>query len=184
MRSFYRHRQIINIAKHRFSVISHIDVENNTPKMVDVSEKSPSPRIAHARAIVNLPLDISNYLVTSFGDVRDISAAKGPVFATAIVAGTMASKRTADLIPFCHQIPLDVCDIKITFHAKESCIEVNCITKTTHKTGVEMEALVGASHAALTIYDMLKALSPRIEIASIKLIEKTGGKSDFKCTNS
>lgn len=92
----------------------------------------------------------------------------------------MAAKRTSELIPFCHQIPLDVCEIKINFEPNEGIIEVNCVVKTCHRTGVEMEAMIGASHAALTVYDMLKALSPYIEIHSVKLIEKTGGKSHIK----
>ena len=93
----------------------------------------------------------------------------------------MGAKNTANIIPFCHPLPLDFCDIKIQFdhNKKYGAIRINCITKTTHKTGVEMEALVGVTHAALCIYDMLKALSHEIEIVDIKLISKTGGKSDY-----
>lgn len=92
----------------------------------------------------------------------------------------MAAKKTPELIPFCHQVPLDSCEIKVDILRQTSSIQINCIVKTAHKTGVEMEALIGASHAALTIYDMLKAASHDIEIKSIQLMEKTGGKSHFK----
>ena len=95
----------------------------------------------------------------------------------------MAAKKTAELIPFCHHLPLDSCDIRVDLQVDLSKIEINCIVKTaSYKTGVEMEALVGATHTALTVYDMLKALSHRIEIQNIKLIEKTGGKSHYTST--
>ena len=116
---------------------------------------------------------------------------KGPVFATAIVAGVMGTKRTSSIIPFCHQIPLDKCDIKIvlvdqaiTQDSMFIDLKIDCIVSTYHKTGVEMEALVGASTTALCIYDMLKAVSHNIVIKDTRLISKTGGKSDYTTNTS
>ena len=128
--------------------LSHID-EQNRPTMVDVSAKQATDRAAHARAVVHLPVSIAGHLT---GD--EIETKKGPVFATAIIAGVMAAKKTADLV-------------------------IDCTCRVHHKTGVEMEALTGASVAALTVYDMLKAMSHDIVIAETRLIAKTGGKEDF-----
>jgi molybdenum cofactor biosynthesis protein MoaC len=115
----------------------------------------------------------------------DITGKKGPVFATAIVAGTMAVKKTSDLIPFCHNILIDSCDINIDLIQETSTVyaQIDCIVKTTGKTGVEMEALVGVSNAALCIYDMLKAVSHEIRIDGIHLVSKVGGKSDYKSSD-
>lgn len=115
---------------------------------------------------------------------NEIFSKKGPVFATAIVAGVMAAKKTSEIIPFCHPIPLESCQIDVKIGNAGECdetipITVDCTTKTSGKTGVEMEALVGANSAALCIYDMLKAVSHEIEISDIKLISKSGGKSLF-----
>ena len=109
----------------------------------------------------------------------DISTAKGPVFATAVVAGVMAAKRTHELIPFCHPLGLDDCKISIQLSEQGNAV-IDCVCKVMHKTGVEMEALTGASVAALTVYDMCKALSHDIVIGETRLIEKTGGKSDYR----
>ncbi|RYH22717.1 cyclic pyranopterin monophosphate synthase MoaC [archaeon] len=117
----------------------------------------------------------------------DISTKKGPVFATAIITGVQAAKRTSDLIPFCHSISLDSCKIDITLNSLENekndrhshSVDIRCTVKCDGKTGVEMEALVGASHAALCVYDMLKAASHDMVIADIELVSKTGGKSDI-----
>jgi cyclic pyranopterin phosphate synthase len=119
---------------------------------------------------------------------NEIVGTKGPVFATAIIAGVMAAKKTADLIPFCHPVALEDCKITITPQIQQSATErsqlaIDCVVKTTHKTGVEMEAIVGATSAAMCIYDMLKAVSHDITISEIKLMSKTGGKSDFKRTS-
>lgn len=154
------------------SNLSHIDAENR-PLMVDVSDKKVTAREAHARAIVDFPPEIAR----RFAD-GDIRTAKGPVFATAIVAGVMASKKTHELIPFCHPLGLDSCDIRISMDSGHRAI-IDCHCKVTHKTGVEMEALTGASIAALTIYDMCKALSHDITISETRLISKTGGKKDY-----
>jgi len=141
--------------------------------MVDVSDKSVSEREAHARSVVNLPDDV---LAEVSND--EISTKKGPVFATAIIAGVMAAKKTHELIPFCHPLGLDSCKVAIEIEGNSAVIDCRC--KVTHKTGVEMEALTGASIAALTVYDMLKALSHDIVISETKLMSKSGGKRDFE----
>jgi cyclic pyranopterin phosphate synthase len=156
-------------------MLSHID-DGNRPTMVDVSEKSVTLRTAHARALVRLPAPVREAIQDG-----DIATAKGPVFQTAIIAGTMAAKKTHDLIPFCHPIGLDGCKIRIELNA-DGDAQIDCETKVTHKTGVEMEALTGASVAALTIYDMCKALSHDIEIDRVHLVSKTGGKSDYRAS--
>ncbi len=154
------------------SKLSHIDSDNR-PTMVDVSEKSLSERAAHAQSRLRLPPEV---LAQVSGD--EIATKKGPVFATAIIAGVMAAKRTHELIPFCHPLGLDSCKISIAIDADLAVIDCRC--KVTHKTGVEMEALTGASVAALAVYDMLKALSHDIVISDTRLISKSGGKKDFR----
>jgi cyclic pyranopterin phosphate synthase len=151
--------------------LSHID-ESNRPTMVDVSDKVATDREAHARTIVELPAGVAAEL-----DGNEIATRKGPVFATAIIAGVMAAKRTHELIPFCHPLGLDNC--KITIEVEEQRAIIDCHCKVHHKTGVEMEALTGATVAALTVYDMCKAMSHDIVISETRLISKTGGKRDF-----
>jgi len=154
------------------SKLSHVDT-NDRPTMVDVSRKVASDRMAHARSVVEFPQSLAERLTD--GDIR---TAKGPVFATAIVAGVMAAKKTHELIPFCHPIGLDDCRITIEMDGGNRAV-IDCICKVHHRTGVEMEALTGASVAALTIYDMCKALSHDIRIIDTRLMAKTGGKEDF-----
>ena len=154
-------------------MLTHIDSANN-PTMVDVSEKSVSRRSATARSIVSLPTEVMEHLING-----DLYTKKGPVFQTAIIAGIMAAKKTGDLIPLCHPLGLDNCQVTIQLNDKQEVV-IDCTASITAKTGVEMEALVGASIAALTVYDMCKAFSHDIVIKEIKLIEKTGGKRDFK----
>lgn len=148
---------------------SHLDRHNN-PKMVDVSEKQPTRRTARARGVVRLPEPVLQCLQDG-----DIHAPKGRVFHTAIIAGTMAAKQTASLIPFCHPVGLDRCDIQLQLVGSELIIECTCSVLA--RTGVEMEALAGVSGAALTVYDMCKALSHEMVIGDIRLLEKSGGKS-------
>lgn len=155
------------------SKLSHID-DDNRPTMVDVSGKTATDRLAHARSVVRFPREVRDRFID--GDIR---TAKGPVFATAIVAGVMAAKRTHELIPFCHPLGLDNCTIDIGLNGEGDAV-VDCRCKVRHRTGVEMEALTGASVAALTIYDMCKALSHDIAIAETRLIAKTGGKQDYR----
>ena len=153
--------------------LSHID-KDNLPTMVDVSDKAASAREAHARTIVEFPQAVAEKF--SGGDIQ---TAKGPVFATAIIAGVMASKKTHELIPFCHPLGLEDCRITIGLDDMGRAV-IDCYCKVHHKTGVEMEALTGASVAALTIYDMCKALSHDIVIGQTRLVSKTGGKEDFR----
>lgn len=151
--------------------LSHIDAKNR-PTMVDVSEKTATARTAVARTRVRLPDEIVAHIS---GD--EIATRKGPVFATAIIAGVMAAKKTHELIPFCHPLGLENC--KVTIELQDSDVIIDCRCKVHHKTGVEMEALTGASVAALTVYDMLKAMSHDIVIRETQLVSKTGGKQDF-----
>ena len=142
--------------------------------MVDVSHKPAIERQAHARAVVRFPADVAAQFAGG-----EIQTAKGPVFTTAIIAGVMAAKRTHELIPFCHPLGLDDCKIEIELDADNQAV-IDCRCKVHHRTGVEMEALTGASVAALTVYDMCKALSHDIVISSTRLISKSGGKEDFQ----
>jgi cyclic pyranopterin monophosphate synthase len=155
------------------SVLTHLD-ERNRPAMVDVSAKEVAHRVAIAEARVRFPASVAAALRKSGHRTK-----KGPVFDTAIIAGVMAAKRTHDLIPFCHPLPLNNCTIEID-DAHDGELVIRCQASAHHRTGVEMEALTGATVAALTIYDMCKALSHDIEITSVRLVEKTGGKRDFK----
>ena len=155
------------------SKLSHVDADNR-PTMVDVSDKEIAVREAHAKSIVRLPTDIVQHIS---GD--EITTKKGPVFATAIIAGVMAAKKTHELIPFCHPLGLESCKISIET-AEPGIARIDCRVRVHHKTGVEMEALTGASVAALTIYDMCKALSHDIVIGPVRLEAKSGGKSHYQ----
>ena len=151
---------------------SHLN-EQGLATMVDISEKKVSQRSARARSIVVLPAEVSDKLIDG-----NIQTKKGSVFQTAIIAGIMAAKKTGELIPLCHPLGLDNC--KIDIHISQDELLIDCTATIMAKTGVEMEALVGASIAALTVYDMCKALSHNIIIKEIKLMEKTGGMHDYK----
>lgn len=148
--------------------------DKGQPAMVDVSEKQVTLRTATARSIVSLPEEV----IAKFAN-GDIQSKKGGVFQTAIIAGIMAAKKTGELIPLCHPLGLDNCKVNIHLDERQEVV-IDCTASITAKTGIEMEALVGASIAALTIYDMCKAMSHDIIIRETKLIEKTGGKSDYK----
>lgn len=152
---------------------THIDPTTNMPSMIDVSDKHITKRVAIAQSIVVLDEKIIRHFQSN-----DIQTKKGPVFQTAIVAGTMAAKKTADLIPLCHPLSLERCKIEVNINSQNEVV-VQCTVAITSKTGVEMEALTGASVAALTIYDMCKAFSHNIVIKETKLLKKTGGKSDY-----
>ncbi len=156
------------------SGFSHVD-QQGKPTMVDVGDKAVSRRVATAQAIVAFPADVFAALKEQQQHTK-----KGPILDTAIIAGVMGGKRTHELIPFCHPLPLDSCDIDIQVDDPNHSLLITAETKVTHKTGVEMEALTAASIAALTIYDMCKALSHDIVIKDVRLLGKTGGKSDFK----
>jgi cyclic pyranopterin phosphate synthase len=141
--------------------------------MVDVSDKKVTHRLAKAQALVFLGKEIMSLLQDD-----ELITKKGPVFQTAIIAGVMGAKRTAELIPFCH--PLGLEDVQIIITPDKETVIINATTRVTGKTGVEMEALTAASIAALTVYDMCKALSHDIVIEEVKLMEKAGGKKNFK----
>src|SRR6202140_418124 len=153
--------------------LTHLDARSR-PAMVDVGAKPITHRTAEAEARVRVPAAVARTLRRSGHRTK-----KGPVFDTAIVAGVMAAKRTAELIPFCHPLALEQCQIDIGFApggAGAAVVVVRCRVEVRHKTGVEMEALTGATVAALTIYDMCKALSHDIRIAGVRLLSKSGGK--------
>lgn len=150
---------------------SHVDSAAR-PTMVDVSDKTVTKRTATASTRVRFPHAVAQALRD-----QQFNTSKGPVFQTAIIAGTMAAKRTHELIPFCHPLGIESCKLAIDMEGDDAV--VLCTVSVHHKTGVEMEALTGASVAALTIYDMCKALSHDIVIAETRLVEKRGGKSDI-----
>ena len=152
--------------------LTHLD-RAGRPAMVDVSAKAVTARAAVAECRVRFPAAVAAQLRAS-----GLKSAKGGIVETAIVAGTMAVKRTHELIPFCHPLPIDGCRIAIDWHGERE-LRIECAVKTTHRTGVEMEALTGATIAALTVYDMCKALSHAIVIGPAKLVGKRGGKRDF-----
>jgi len=154
------------------SALTHVD-RDGRPAMVDVSAKAATAREAVARCRVAFPAAIAAQLRAS-----GLRSKKGAVIDTAIVAGTMAVKRTHELIPFCHSLPIDGCRIAIDWDGERS-LAIECAVRTVHRTGVEMEALTGATVAALTVYDMCKALSHAIVLGPARLLGKRGGKRDF-----
>ena len=156
---------------------THLNASTGQPGMVDVGDKLVTKRIATAQSIVVLGEEIMQYFTGG-----EIQTKKGPVFQTAIIAGTMAAKKTSDLIPLCHPLPLENCKLNIDINQHDEVV-ITCTASITSKTGVEMEALTGASIAALTIYDMCKAFSHDFVIKETRLVEKTGGKSDFRRTS-
>jgi cyclic pyranopterin phosphate synthase len=155
---------------------THLDADQH-PAMVDVSEKIATKRSATAEARVKFPAAVASAL-------RDngLRSPKGPVFDTAIIAGVLGAKRTHELIPFCHPLGIENCRITIDLEGDNAIIR--CTVTVHHKTGVEMEALTGASVAALTVYDMCKALSHGIVIDGVRLLSKEGGKSSYAAAAS
>jgi cyclic pyranopterin phosphate synthase len=154
------------------SKFTHIN-KKGLPGMVNVGDKMVTKRRAEARTKMFLGKEI----IAQF-EGKDIDTKKGPVFQTAIIAGTMAVKQTSNLIPLCHPLQISGVDISINILDEEN-IEILCAVEISGKTGVEMEALTGASLTALTIYDMCKAFGQHMIIKDTRLIEKTGGKSDL-----
>ncbi len=157
-------------AKPRARELSHIDATGK-PTMVDVTAKPTTARRATAECLVSFAPDAAEALRAADGRSR-----KGPVFDTAIIAGTQAVKRTHELIPFCHALPIEACRFEIAF-VDATTVRIACEVATTARTGVEMEALTGASVAALTVYDMCKALGHGMVIGPLRLLEKRGGHS-------
>lgn len=151
--------------------LSHLD-ESGRPQMVDVSHKAATLRTARARAELVVPDSLTALL-----HHNEIQTSKGPVFQTAILAGTMAAKNTSALIPLAHPLPLN--HVHIDIRAEQNRIFIETQVSVHGRTGVEMEALTAAAIAALTIYDMCKAVSHEIVIRDIRLLEKTGGKSNY-----
>ena len=158
-------------------MLSHINPQNQ-PAMVNVGEKPVTQRTAHAVAVVHLPPELARLIVN-----QEITGKKGPVFQTASLAGVMGAKRTGDLIPLCHPLALEDCQVEIKAGAQDPSgaveVTIHCRVAIHAKTGVEMEALTGATIAALTLYDMGKAVTKDIVIKEVRLVQKTGGKSDY-----
>jgi cyclic pyranopterin monophosphate synthase len=155
------------------STLSHLDSDGDIT-MVDVSGKTATTREANASGQVRFPSEIYTQIKAADGMTK-----KGSITQTAHIAGIMAAKRTHDLIPLCHPLPLDKIGLSFEYNDALNSITVSAVVKVTHKTGVEMEALTAVSVACLTIYDMTKALSHDIVIDDIHLVKKTGGKSDY-----
>ncbi len=141
--------------------------EGNQPRMVDVSGKAVTHRTAVAEAMVHLGPELARMLKETG------STKKGPVIQTAVIAGIQGSKRTSDLIPMCHPLPLSAVEVDIQLEGEKARIQVQ--VKTSNQTGVEMEALTGASVAALTLYDMCKSISKAMIIESVRLLKKQVG---------
>lgn len=152
---------------------SHLNKDGKAT-MVDVGGKSTTKRYASAMAKVYLPDEVMQYF-----NGHDVETKKGGVFQSAIIAGIMGAKKTSELIPLCHPLALDNCSVDIKVEGENE-LQIITTASIESKTGVEMEALTAASVAALTVYDMCKALSHNIIIKEIKLLSKSGGKSDFK----
>ena len=157
-------------------MLSHVNAQGQ-PAMVNVGDKAVTKRTAHAVAVVTLPAELAALLRDG-----EIATKKGPVFQTAVLAGVMGAKQTSNLIPLCHPLPLDDCQVEMVVSGDGHEVTIHCRVKTEAKTGVEMEALTGASLAALTLYDMGKAVSHGIVIKEIRLVGKTGGNSDYHAT--
>lgn len=153
--------------------LTHLDEKGN-PQMVDVGDKAVTARVAVASCLVTLPDEVTKALTSD-----DMHTKKGSVTQTAILAGIMAAKKTPELIPLCHPVPLTDCTVEIELKQK-NILHIRATAKTHAQTGVEMEALTAVSIAALTVYDMCKGLSHDILIGPIQLESKTGGKHAFK----
>jgi len=158
------------------SILTHLSRDGTSVSMVDVGQKQVTRRIARAQSKVIFPPEVMDAFQITSGspDTNEMVGPKGPIFSTAKLAGIMAAKKTSDMIPLCHPLPLERVSVDIALEDNVATIECEC--RVTHKTGVEMEALMGASVAALTIYDMVKAVSHQVTITDTQLTTKTGGK--------
>ena len=154
--------------------LTHLD-DAGQARMVDVGEKVPTVRWARARALVRMSPEAASRVVS--GDNP-----KGDVIAVARIAAIQAAKRTDELIPLCHQLPLSHVDPQIVVDPSDGIVTIVVETRTTDRTGVEMEAMVACSVAALTVYDMVKGIEPGVVVERVELLDKTGGKSDFHRT--
>jgi cyclic pyranopterin phosphate synthase len=151
--------------------LSHLD-RNGRARMVDVSAKAPTPRQASVQAVIRLSPE-------AFEAIQRQSLKKGDPFTVAMIAGIQAAKRTAELIPLCHSLPLDHVEITCESRAATNSIRLVAHAATTAKTGVELEAFVAAAIGALALYDMVKALDPAATITGLQLLRKTGGQEPF-----
>jgi len=151
--------------------LTHLDADGR-PAMVDVSSKTATARSARAECAVSFPPEVADAL-----RANGLTSSKGGIVETAIIAGTLAVKRTHELIPFCHPLPIEGIRFAIDWQAHAT-LGITCSVRTTYRTGVEMEALTGATVAALTVYDMCKALSHAITLGPARLLGKRGGKRD------
>ena len=149
--------------------LTHFDAEGKA-RMVDVTEKKETVREATATGKIKVSRDV-------YDAIEAGTVGKGDVLSVATTAGIMGVKRTADLIPMCHILPITKCKVEFEMVESELAIYCNCTVRVTGKTGVEMEALTGASVALLTVYDMCKAMDKKMEIGEIYLVRKSGGKS-------
>eukprot|EP00760_Papus_ankaliazontas_P025272 PhM_4_TR2599/c0_g1_i1/m.4711/K03637/moaC, CNX3; cyclic pyranopterin monophosphate synthase len=182
---------------------THVNAETGLPAMVDISAKAPTTRLAVAVGRIVFPPTIASWIrenslqqqkgaettSTTAALSKEFTCPKGPVLATAVVAGTMAVKRTSDVIPFCHPLPIDRCDFEFDLEDQQTdaggVLHIKCTVGARYATGVEMEAMTGVSVAALTVYDMLKSIPKdkrqgleMMEICGIKVVKKSGGKAD------
>ena len=167
--SFPKEESFIKVKIMSETKLSHFDASGSAV-MVDVSEKPITARQAVARGIITMN-------AAAFAAVRDGTAQKGDVLGVARIAGIMAAKRTSELIPLCHPLPLSKLTVDFHLLPEQQAVEAVCTARTIGVTGVEMEALTGVSAALLTIYDMCKAVDKGMEMGEIHLVEKTGGKS-------
>ena len=167
--SFPKEESFIKVKIMSETKLSHFDASGSAV-MVDVSEKPVTARQAVARGIITMN-------AAAFAAVRDGTAQKGDVLGVARIAGIMAAKRTSELIPLCHPLPLSKLTVDFHLLPEQQAVEAVCTVRTIGVTGVEMEALTGVSAALLTIYDMCKAVDKGMELGEIHLVEKTGGKS-------
>ena len=167
--SFPKEESFIKVKIMSETKLSHFDASGSAV-MVDVSEKPVTARQAVARGIITMN-------AAAFAAVRDGTAQKGDVLGVARIAGIMAAKRTSELIPLCHPLPLSKLTVDFHLLPEQQAVEAVCTARTIGVTGVEMEALTGVSAALLTIYDMCKAVDKGMEMGEIHLVEKTGGKS-------
>jgi cyclic pyranopterin monophosphate synthase len=154
------------------SELSHVD-ESGAARMVDVGAKPATDRRARARSLVRMSRETAAAVAAG-------NAPKGDVVSTARIAGIQAAKRTAELIPLCHPLPLSYVDVTVEVEPDAGLVRVEAEARTTGQTGVEMEAMTACSVAALTVYDMVKGLERGVEIAEVVLVEKTGGKTDWR----
>jgi len=160
------------VGDEQHEMLTHVD-EQGTARMVDVGKKAITRRVARAGARVWMAPRTMRLLV-------DQALPKGDVLAVARLAGIMAAKKTFELVPLCHPLPLDYVDVTFSIREDDAVVEIECEARTSGRTGVEMEAITGASVAAITIYDMCKAVDRGIVIGDVRLLEKRGGRHDYR----